>query len=75
VIEGEVMETSPITGKALKDAGFPDGVAIGAIIHEGRVLLPDPELIIRQGDRIILLAEKSTLKDVEAIFRVSAEYF
>lgn len=75
VIEGEVMETSPLTGKALKDAGFSDGVAVGAIIHDGRVLSPDPDLIIRQGDRIILLAEKSTLKDVEAIFRVSAEYF
>lgn len=75
VIEGEVMETSPLTGKALKDAGFSEGVAIGAIIHDGRVLPPDPELVIRQGDRIILLAEKSTLKDVEAIFRVSAEYF
>ena len=75
VIEGEVMETSPMTGKALKDVGFSDGVAIGAVIHEGRVLLPDPELVIRQGNRLVLLAEKSTLKDVEAMFRVSAEYF
>lgn len=75
VIEGEVMETSPLTGKALKDAGFPDGVAIGAVIREGKVLLPDRELTIRQGDKIVLLAEKASLQSVEAIFRVSAEYF
>ncbi|MEP1230851.1 MAG: Trk system potassium transporter TrkA [Litorimonas sp.] len=75
VIEGEVMDTSPLAGKALKDAGFPAGVAIGAVIHEGRVLMPDPELIIRQGNKIVLLAEKSTLKDVEAMFRVNMEYF
>ena len=75
VIEGEVMETSPLTGKPLKEAGFEEGVAIGAVIQGGRVVFPDPELVIRQGDRIILLAEKSTLKDVEATFRVSAEYF
>ncbi len=75
VMEGEVIETSPMTGKSLKDVGFSEGVAVGAVIHKGRVVLPDPDMIIRQGDRLILLAEKSTLKDVESMFRVSTEYF
>jgi len=74
VMEGEVLETSPLAGKALKDAALDVGIVIGAVIHDGRVLMPDPELVIRPGDRIVLLAENSALKSVVQLFRVSLDY-
>lgn len=75
VMEGEVLETSPLAGKALKDAGLEDGVTIGAVINKNGVVFPDPELVIKQGDRIVLLAERSALRGIEALFRVSTDYF
>ncbi|NNC37596.1 MAG: Trk system potassium transporter TrkA [Acidimicrobiales bacterium] len=75
VMEGEVLETSPMSGKSLADSAIPDGVAIGAIIRDNVVLKPKPELIIRNRDRIVLSAEKSDLKFVEQLFRVSLDYF
>lgn len=75
VIEGEVLETSPMAGKSLKDIDILDGISIGAIIHEGEVVYPKPDLIVKQGDRVVLLAERESLKQVEQLFRVSTDYF
>ena len=75
VMEAEVLETSPLAGKALSEGMIPDGVAIGAIIRDNVVIKPSPELIIRNHDRIVLSAEKSDLKFVEQLFRVSLDYF
>ena len=75
IMEGEVLETSPLAGKTLSEAGDIKGISIGAVIHEGRVLPPDPDLVVKQGDHVILMAEKSALKQIEQLFRVSMDYF
>lgn len=75
VMEGEVLETSPLAGKSLSQSSIPEGVAIGAIIRDNTVLKPSADLVIRNKDRIVLLAEKSDLKSVEQLFRVSLDYF
>jgi len=75
VMEGEVLETSPLSGKALRDADLPEDITIGAVIHEGVVKFPEPDLVVKQGDKIVLLAEKSAMKAIEALFRVSSDYF
>ena len=74
-MEGEVLDTSPLSGKSLRDAEKIDGIAIGAIVSEGRVMFPKPDTIIKTGDQIVLLAEKSAMKDIEQMFRVSTDYF
>ncbi len=75
VMEGEVLDTSPLSGKTLEEASIPDGIVIGAIIRDGNVLQPAPDLTIYTHDRIVLLADISALKHVEHLFRVSADYF
>ena len=75
VMEGEVLDTSPMAGKTIANMDISDGIVIGAIVRDGSVLSPDQDLVIRSGDQIVLLAERSALKDVEKLFRVSMEYF
>ena len=75
VMEGEVLDTSPLAGKTVGEAAMIDGIAIGAIVQKGQVHFPDQNTIIKQGDHIILLSEKSALKDIEQMFRVSSDYF
>ena len=75
VMEGEVLDTSPLSGKTLKEANIPDGIVIGAIIRDGVVIKPTPSLTIHTRDRIVLLADNSAMKHVEYLFRVSADYF
>ncbi|MGB0906291.1 MAG: Trk system potassium transporter TrkA [Maricaulaceae bacterium] len=75
IMEGEVLETSPLAGKTLQQTELGSGIAIGAIIHNGEVVMPDPERVIKPGDHLVLLAEHSALKDVEQLFRVRMDYF
>jgi len=75
VMEGEVLETSPLAGKTLENVDLGEGIAIGAVIHDGRVLFPTPALVVKPGDRLVLLAERKALKSVEQLFRVSMDYF
>lgn len=75
VMEGEVLETSPLSGRTLKEASIPEGIAVGAIIRHGEFLYPYPDLAIKNKDRVILLCEKEALKHVQQLFRVSADYF
>jgi len=75
VMEGEVLDTSPLAGKTLEEAAIPEDIVVGAIIRAGNVLKPTPDLTILTRDHVVLLADKSALKHVENLFRVSADYF
>lgn len=75
LIDAIALETSPLVNKPLKDAALPEGVMIGAVYREGKVMMPNSETVIKPGDRIVLLALKDFVKDVEQMFRVSIEYF
>ncbi len=74
VMEGEVLESSPLAGKRLDEMDL-EGVAIGAVIQDGKVIYPTASYVVKAGDHIVLLAEKVSLKNVEHMFRVSLDYF
>ena len=75
VIEGEVLDTSPMAGKALGDVAMGEGVAIGAIIADGDVFPPATGYILRPGNRVVLLVEKGALDNIVTMFRVSSDYY
>ncbi|MGB6229979.1 MAG: Trk system potassium transporter TrkA [Litorimonas sp.] len=75
VLEGEVLETSVFAGKTLREAAVRDGVAIGAVVREGQVMMPEPDLLLKEGDRVVLLAERDALKEIETLFRVGVELY
>lgn len=75
LIEGEVLDTSPLSGKTLGMLMSSEGISVGAVIQNDVVQYPDPNIVIRPGDIIVLLAEKNSTKEVEQMFRVSMEYF
>ena len=75
VLEGEVLETSIFAGKTLGEAVVANGVTVGAIVRDGTVLMPDSTLMLKEGDRVVLLAERSALREIEALFRVGVELY
>jgi len=74
ILEGEVLETSLLVGKKLDDIEL-DGIAIGAVIQDGNVVPMTGNTVIKKGDNLIVMAEKSSFKQVEQVFRVSSDYF
>lgn len=59
--DGEVTEIIvgddlPFTGKSLAELNLPKGIIIGAIVHNGEVIIPNGESVIHPGDRIIIFS-------------------
>jgi trk system potassium uptake protein TrkA len=75
IMEAEALETSSLVGTPIRDAGLPDGVLIGAIIRDGKVITPTGDTVIKAHDRVIIFAETEAVKKVERIFAVSLEFF
>ncbi|MFT6457789.1 Trk system potassium transporter TrkA, partial [Pseudophaeobacter arcticus] len=75
VIEAEVMGTSPMAGKAIRDIDFPEGVLVCAVRKNGKVLRPTGGLKIETGDVIALFAMADDVPEVERLMQVSIDYF
>ena len=75
LIEADALETSGLVGRPLKDIDLPEGVMVGAIVHDGLVIKPRSSTIIEKNDRVILFAAAEAVKKVEKMFSVSLEFF
>ncbi|MEL6504522.1 MAG: Trk system potassium transporter TrkA [Pseudomonadota bacterium] len=75
VIEAEALETSTLVGTPLRDLDLANGIRIGAIYRDRKVLMPDGDTVIKSRDRIVMFATASRVKQVEQMFRVSLEFF
>ena len=75
LVDAVALETSPLVNKPLREAHLPEGVMIGAVFRDGDVQMPTGDTVINAGDRIVLMAMRENVKDVEQMFRVSIEYF
>jgi len=75
LIDAVALETSPLVNKALKDVKLPEGIMIGAVYSEGAVTMPTSETVVKPGDRVVLMAMRDNVSDVEQMFRVSIKYF
>ena len=54
IIEAEVLETSPLLGKFIKDSELPNNVRIGAILRGGIVIKPNGSTKIELHDRVVI---------------------
>ncbi|MEM9169876.1 MAG: Trk system potassium transporter TrkA [Pseudomonadota bacterium] len=75
LIDAVALETSPLVGAPLRDTKLPEGVMIGAIMHKDTVVMPNANTVIQPNDRVVLLAMRDSVKEVEQMFRVSIEFF
>jgi trk/ktr system potassium uptake protein len=75
VIEAEVLETAAIVGKPIKEIVLGEGVRIGAILRNEKVILPKGSTELHVKDRVVLFSRADRVRDVEHLFRVSPDYF
>ena len=72
VIEAEIIETSDLINKELKNANLPDEIKIGAVLREKEVIIPRSNYIFKKNDIIVFIAKKDQIPLIENIFRISA---
>jgi trk system potassium uptake protein TrkA len=72
VIEAEIIETSELINKELKNSNLPDEIRIGAILRNDKVIIPRSNFVFQKDDIVVFLAKKDSISVVENIFRISS---
>ncbi|MEY4982678.1 MAG: hypothetical protein RIR62_944 [Pseudomonadota bacterium] len=75
VIEAQVLSTSPLAGKLIREVEFPEGVLVGALMKGERVVKPTGDTRIEAGDVIALFAMAKDVREVERLLQVSIDFF
>jgi trk/ktr system potassium uptake protein len=75
VIEAQVLSTSPIAGNAIRDVDFPEGALLGAVRKGDKVVRPTGSTRIEEGDIVVIFALAKDVPEVEALLRVSVDFF
>ena len=72
VIEAEIIETSELINKELKNADLPDEIRLGAVLRKDEIIIPRSNYIFKKDDVVVLLAKREQLSVVENMFRLSS---
>jgi len=72
VIEAEIIETSELINKELKNSNLPDGIRIGAVLRKDEIIIPRLSFVFQKKDIVVFLAKRDQLPVVENIFRISS---
>ena len=73
-IEAEVLETSELINKTIKESNLPEEIRIGAIVRKNKVIIPKSSSRFSKKDLVIFLTKRDQLEKVESLFRVSSLY-
>ena len=72
VIEAEILESSDLINKELKDSDLPDDIRIGSILRGDEFIKPSSNYKFQKNDIIVLLSKRDQLPTVENLFRISS---
>ena len=75
VIEAQVLSTSPLSGKPVRDIAFPEGVLLGGIMRGEKYLNPRGNTVVEEGDIVSIFSLTKDVPEVERLLQVSIDYF
>ncbi len=71
VIEADIIETSELINKELKNSNLPDELRIGAVLRDNKIIIPRSSFVFKKNDTVVFLTRREELPLVENIFRIS----
>ena len=75
VIEAKILSTSPMSGQAIKDIGFPEGAVIGAIKRGEEFIKPIGDSKVYDGDVVVIFSISKDIPEVEKLLQVTINLF
>jgi len=72
VIEAEIIETSELINKELKNSNLPPEIRIGAILRKNDIIIPRSNFVFQKKDIVVFLSKRDQLSVVENMFRISS---
>jgi trk system potassium uptake protein TrkA len=68
MMELKVPRGCRIAGRPLSKVGFPEGAIVGAILREGKVIIPSGREAMRPGDDAVVFTLPEAVGKVERLF-------
>lgn len=75
MIEAQVLSTSPLAGRPIREIDFPDGVLVGGLMRAGRIVRLAPDTRLEDGDVVAIFALTADVPEVEKLLQVSIDFF
>lgn len=75
MIEAQVLGTSSIAGRTIKEIDFPEGTIVGGLLKGGKPVRPTGDTRIEEGDVIAIFAMTGDVPEVEQLLQVTLDYF
>ena len=72
VIEAEIIDSSELMNKELKNSNLPEDIRIGAILRNNDIIIPTSKFIFEKKDIVVFLAKRDQLPLVESLFQISS---
>ena len=74
IIHAQVLKSSKLINKNIEDADFPNGLRVGLIKKEDKIIIPEKDTKIEIYDEILFLCMRDDIKKAEELFQVRSEY-
>lgn len=68
MMELRVPQGSQVAGRPLSKVGFPQGALVGAILREGKVIIPSGREAMKPGDDAVVFTLQEDVSKVERLF-------
>ena len=72
VIEAEIIDSSELIDKELKNSNLPENIRIGAVLRKNDIIIPTSKFVFKKKDIVVFLAKRDQLPVVENLFRISS---
>lgn len=70
--EVQIPDNSIVSSKRILEIGLPDGALIVLIKRDDEFFVPGGGTVLREGDNLLVLADKDTFRKVSSIIETQA---
>ena len=67
LVELTLADDAPLVGKLVGSVPWPDDSALVAVLREGRVVLPTPDVALEAGDELLLVATSEVEEELDQL--------
>ena len=74
LIHAQVLKSSKLFNKNIKDSDLPDGMRIGLMKKSNQIIIPDKDTLIEENDEVLFICMTNDLKTAEELFKIREAY-
>jgi trk system potassium uptake protein TrkA len=75
IMEIEILPTTKFADQKISELPIPEGVVLGGIVRDNKLIFPDENTTIFVKDKLILFSDPTSIKEIEKFSEVNIEFF